>query len=95
MTLRSAGNFQRCTSGNGRYFNLSPEKGSWKPDNCCTVQIRSLPVKNGMLFDMNYGVEVARGATIFTRFAFAGNSQELTIFNAGRDRYFNSSRFPD
>ena len=77
----------------GRNIDLPTQCGRSHADGNRAMQIIAIALKNIVLFETKFNVQVARGPTIGSRFAIAGTADTHATINACRDFYFQCFLF--
>src|SRR5271157_2420651 len=82
--LRTLGHLQRVVAIESWHADLSAERGLRKRNRHHAVQILALALEEGMLFGVQHHVEIAGGAAVKSRLAFAGVQNASAFLNARR-----------
>src|SRR5713226_1505410 len=89
--LRTFGNFQALFAGQRRNHNLRPQRRLRHADGDGAEQVRTAPLEEGMLLDLENDVKVARRPAIRSFLAFPGNAKPRARVHAGRNAQINSA----
>src|SRR5271157_3126882 len=82
--LRTLGHLQRVLAVEGWHADLGAQRRLRKRNRHQAVQILAVALEEGMLFGVQHHVEIAGGATVKSRLAFAGIQNARAFLNARR-----------
>ena len=78
-------NLDRCRTVQRRNLDFSTQSCGCEGDRHFTMQIIVIARKDGVLFEVNLDVKIARRATIDTMLTFASQPDPITLIDPGRN----------